>query len=146
MLRSSVQAPLHWQAAFFLYLLFTVSLPSRGHIEWMTGIFPVCAWTQQWSCLAIPPQFAFYCCDKHCAQKECGGRNDLFGLDLHNTKAGIQGKNLETGTEAQATEERCLLSCSPQLVQSAFLNNPTPCAQGWSCPLWGRPSPSIVNQ
>lgn len=76
-----------------------------------------------------PISVAFCCRDKHCAQKECGGRNDLFGLDLHNAKAGIQGKNPGTGTEAQATEERCLLSCSPQLVQSAFLNNPTPCSR-----------------
>jgi hypothetical protein len=44
---------------------------------------------------------------------------DIF-LSLKEAEAGIQGRNLEAGTETKAMEERCLLACSSWLTQPAF--------------------------
>ena len=51
------------------------------------------------------------------------------------------GRNQETGTDAEAMEGRCLLTCSLCLSQPAFLQNPGPPAQGWHHPQSTGPSP-----
>lgn len=43
---------------------------------------------------------------------------------------GSHSRNLESGTDTEAMEECCLLVCSPQLAQPAFLYYPRPPAQG----------------
>lgn len=48
--------------------------------------------------------------------------------------AGIQGRKLETGTEAKATEKYFLLAWLP-----TFLYTPGPPVYVWQCPQWGRP-------
>ena len=43
------------------------------------------------------------------------------------TTEGGQGRNLEAGTEAEATEKHFSLACSPWLAQLAFLYSPGTC-------------------
>lgn len=47
---------------------------------------------------------------------------------------GIQGRNLEPGTEAEATEEYCLLTCSLWPAKPASFSDPEQPAQGWHHP------------
>jgi hypothetical protein len=62
-------------------------------------------------------------------QKASWGRKGSCGLCFHTTvyhqkKSGQelkQGRNLETGADAEAMEECCFLACSSWLTQSAFL-------------------------
>lgn len=47
---------------------------------------------------------------------------------------------LEAVTEVEAMEEYCLLTCSPELAQSALLYCPDLPAQGWYHPHWAESS------
>jgi hypothetical protein len=60
-------------------------------------------------------------------QKESWGGKGLFDFHIavhYQRKSGQelkQGRNLETGVNAEVVEGRCLLACSPWLAQPAFL-------------------------
>lgn len=43
---------------------------------------------------------------------------------IEESKTKNSSKNLVSGTEAQITEELCVLACSSQLAQFAFVYNP----------------------
>ena len=66
---------------------------------------------------------------KHHDQKATRRRKSLFVLHFHITVHHLRtsgqeltlGRNPETGADAEAMEGCCLLVCSSQLVQSAFL-------------------------
>jgi hypothetical protein len=68
-----------------------------------------------------------YSCIKH--QGASWGGKDLFSLHFHiavhhQRKSGLeltQGRNLETGTDAEPMERFYLLACFPWLAQPAFL-------------------------
>lgn len=51
-----------------------------------------------------------------------GGRR--FSYRSQATIKGSQGRNPKAGTEAEVTEEDCLLACSPAFIQPAVLCNP----------------------
>ena len=80
----------------------------------------------------------FLCCDKH--HKHLG---EKWFIPSYNLQSVIQeGQNRrsrqdpEAGTEAEATEEGCLLTRSPYLF-------PTYCSPAWHHPQWSGPSSSI---
>lgn len=79
----------------------------------------------------------FLCCDKTMAKNNFQ-MPWLFQLGQsplsRETKAGIQGRNLET--EAQTTERCCLLACSQPYAQLSLPYTPGLLAQGWWCPQW----------
>lgn len=45
-------------------------------------------------------------------------------------------RNLDPRTEAENMEEFCLLVCSSQVIQFAFVQNPLPPTQGWPHSKW----------
>jgi len=66
----------------------------------------------------------FYNGDKHHDQKLPGEEKVYFSycLSLREVRAGTQDRDPEAGTEAETTQQHCLLTCSPWLTQFAFLN------------------------
>jgi hypothetical protein len=50
---------------------------------------------------------------------------------MEESKAKFSSKNLVAGTEAQILEELCVLACSLQLAQFAFLYHPELPTYGW---------------
>jgi hypothetical protein len=91
----------------------------------------------------------FNCCHKHYEQKQLGEEQVYFAHSsvtsyiTEKIRAGTQGRNLEARSEAEAMMECCLLACFPWLLQSAFLYNLGPWAQGWPHPPW--PGPFHIN-
>lgn len=59
-------------------------------------------------------------------------------LTSHGLKSVVNAVRAET--QAEATERSCLLACSLQIAQSAFLYNLGPLFQEWQCPQWAGPS------
>ena len=59
---------------------------------------------------------------------------------LRVVKAGAQSRKLEAVTEVEAMKEYCLLTCSPELTQSALLYSSDLPAQGWYHPQWAESS------
>ena len=64
---------------------------------------------------------------KHHDQKQLGKKRFCFSIkfsghtpSLRGDRAGTQGRSLESGTEAEAVEEDCLLACSSWVTQSVF--------------------------
>jgi hypothetical protein len=82
--------------------------------------------------------------------KATWGGKGLFGLHFHSiikSKSGQefkQGRNLQAGADAEATEQCYLLAYSLWLAQPAFLQNPGPPAWGGTHNGLG-PHPSITN-
>jgi hypothetical protein len=74
----------------------------------------------------------FYSCDKTLAKNNLGRKGLIWLTFLHHhpslkeTRSGIQGKNMEPGTNAVTMEEWCLLDCSPGLDQPALLKTTYP--------------------
>lgn len=67
------------------------------------------------------------CCCENQDQKQLGEEmvNFILGFIVPlPVRTGTQGKNLEAGTDAETIEGCCLLACSPQCAQLAFLYHP----------------------
>lgn len=63
----------------------------------------------------------YSCPDKEHSLKQFGvGELTTDNPPLREVKAGAQGRVLEAGTQAEATEGCCVLACSPLLAQFAF--------------------------
>jgi hypothetical protein len=66
----------------------------------------------------ISISWGFYALIKYCNQKQLREERSFFhlkacGLSSRELRAGYQGRNLESGTDAEAIEECCLPVCSP---------------------------------
>lgn len=61
---------------------------------------------------------------------------DRVYFSLQSIMKGSQGRNMEAGGDAEATEEQHLLACLPQLAQPAFVYNPgmAPFTAVWAPP------------
>ena len=67
-----------------------------------------------------------------------------YSPSLSEVKAGTQGRNLEAETEAETTEEHCLVACFFWLAHPAFLYNSGPPALGQYYPRWTRTLHQII--
>lgn len=71
---------------------------------------------------------------KYHDQKPLEEKGFISISSLQSIIRGIQGRNLEPGTEAEATEEYCLLTCSLWPAKPASFSDPEQPAQGWHHP------------
>lgn len=65
---------------------------------------------------------------------------------MREIRAGSQGRSLEIGSEPEAVEEWCLLTCAPWLVQLAFSNSVGLPAQGGTTPSRMGPSIPVISK
>lgn len=96
------------------------------HMEFLTGLSCRCLILVRLSIAMI----------KHHDQK-CLGEERLFSsYCLQFIIQENQGRNLETGPEAESMEEHWLLTCSPRLLQPVFLYHLGPPAWAWLLLQW----------
>ena len=94
--------------------------------------------------MCIPSQ-DFYCCHKTPWSKATQGGKSSFHLTASTSlswedRTGTLGRNLEVGTDAEPTEEYCLLACSSWISQLAFLQHSGLPGQRWQPSQWHGPS------
>lgn len=94
--------------------------------------------------------FVFCCCNKTIMETNMGRRGVYFTswVTVHHwgKSAGIQSRILEAGTKADATEEHCLMACSPRLARPVFLHTPSCLSRGGTTHSWLDPSSVISVQ
>lgn len=84
-----------------------------------------------------------HCCDKTLTKHDL--REERVCLAYWSTSKGSQGKDLKTGTEAETTEDCCLLTCSRWLAQLPFLNCCGPPVSGAPLTVGSQCTPTTIS-